>query len=275
MVNTLTKNISPLPADKYGNWTKRFTQQRDQANEGKSGVDAEKFRALRALHGFQSKKSLAAEKWPDSHFLINEEKEKWIEDYVEKETARGTKRVEDAEAAITHEPDHTEAAENGGLTTRVPEKTCHEIMVAFGDSMSHIGSSNEAEDGEDEDDEEAKQGQLSEDDKPGWVMGTITKMIQQRMEQFRQKKIKLDKLTQPGWGDTANYFFKTDNKYGTSELRVPAVIKTQTDKAAGSPVLTIFRELVKYLDIIPEISQMPQGTSQPGSRHMRLGSGMP
>jgi len=62
--------------------------------------------------------------------------------------------------------------------------------------------------GEDEDDDEhdPELVKLSEDDEPGWVMGTISKTVQHRMERFRQKQIKFDKLTQPGWGDTANYF---------------------------------------------------------------------
>jgi hypothetical protein len=39
---------------------------------------------------------------------------------------------------------------------------------------------------------------LSEDDEPGWVMGTITKTVQQHMERFRQKQMKIDELTQTG-----------------------------------------------------------------------------
>jgi hypothetical protein len=38
------------------------------------------------------------------------------------------------------------------------------------------------------------------------VMGTISKTVQQRMESFRQKQIKLDELTQPEREDTADYF---------------------------------------------------------------------
>jgi hypothetical protein len=37
-------------------------------------------------------------------------------------------------------------------------------------------------------------------------MGTISKMVQQRMESFRQKQMKLDELTQPRWEDAADYF---------------------------------------------------------------------
>jgi len=77
-------------------------------------------------------------------------------------------------------------------------------MVAIGDSLSDLASSDDGEDGEDEEDEQTAEGRLSEDDKPGWVMGTITKMVQQRMERFRQKQIKLDELIQPGWEHAAD-----------------------------------------------------------------------
>jgi hypothetical protein len=78
-------------------------------------------------------------------------------------------------------------------------------MAAIGHSLSDLGSSEDGEDGEDED-EETEQGKLSENDEPGWVMDTITKTVQQRMESFRQKQMKLDELTHPGWEDAADYF---------------------------------------------------------------------
>jgi len=62
-------------------------------------------------------------------------------------------------------------------------------------------------------------------------------------------------------------------EYGTTALNVPAVVKPHTDNDAANPGPTTFGELMESLDIIPRISQMPPGTSQPGSSHMRLGSG--
>jgi len=71
-----------------------------------------------------------------------------------------------------------ETADNTGLMTREPEKMFCEMMVAIGDSLSDIASSDNGEAGQDEDDEATEQGKLSEDDDPGWVMGKITKMVQ-------------------------------------------------------------------------------------------------
>jgi len=96
-------------------------------------------------------------------------------------------------------------------------------MVAIADCLCEFVSSDNGEDGDDEDDKENEQGQLSEDDKPGWVIGTLIKTVQLRMEIFRQKQDKLDELTQPRWEEAANYFHEPDRKYGTSVLRVPAV----------------------------------------------------
>ena len=76
-------------------------------------------------------------------------------------------------------------AEIAGLTSREPEKMFEEMLVTIGDSLSDLASSDHGEDGEDEDDQETEQGKLSDDDEPSWVMGTITKTVQQRMESFR------------------------------------------------------------------------------------------
>jgi hypothetical protein len=46
---------------------------------------------LGVLHSLRSKKKLAANKRQEMHIVHNEEKEKWIEDYVERETAVASK----------------------------------------------------------------------------------------------------------------------------------------------------------------------------------------
>jgi len=106
-------------------------------------------------------------------------------------------------------------------------------------------------------------------------MGTITKTVQQPMDRFQQKHKKLDKLTQPGWENAADYFRKCDKKYGTSKWTVPAVIQLQTADNPVAPAQTTFGVRMECLNIVPGISQMPQETSQPGSCHIRLGSVMP
>jgi len=80
---------------------------------------------------------LAAEKRRATHFSSNEEKEQWIEDYVERETAVARKQVEDPEAAVQQEKEDMKHAEIAGLTKREPKKTFHEMMVVIGDSPSH------------------------------------------------------------------------------------------------------------------------------------------
>jgi len=106
-------------------------------------------------------------------------------------------------------------------------------------------------------------------------MGTITKTVQQRMERFRQKKMKLNELTQPGWEDAADYFHERDKRYSTIELRVPAIVQPQTNDGAPGPLPATFGELMESLDIVSGISQRPQGTSRPGRSYIRLGSVKP
>jgi hypothetical protein len=81
--------------------------------------------------------------------------------------------------------------------------TFQDMMVAIAESLSDLASSDDGEDKEDED-AETEQSQLSEDEEPSWVMGTITKPVQQLLERFRQKQMLLDEFTQPGWEDTAD-----------------------------------------------------------------------
>jgi len=100
-------------------------------------------------------------------------------------------------------------------------------------------------------------------------------MVQQRMEMFWQKEMKHDELTQPGWEDTADYFRDTEKMYGTSELRVPAVDKLQSDYDSDAPALTTFEELMEGLQSVPAESQRLRGTSRPGSIDIALGSGKP
>jgi len=107
--------------------------------------------------------------------------------------------VEDPEAAVQQELEDRKNAENAALTNREPEKTLQEMMVAVGDNLCDLASSDDGEDGEDEHNEETEQGNLREDDEPGWVMGTINKTVQQRRKRFWQKQMELDEWTQLGW----------------------------------------------------------------------------
>jgi len=123
MVNPLKQNISPHSAGRYGQSAKRSTQHHHLANAGKSGFQAERIGALRALLSVRSQEMLAVEIWRETHFLSNEEKEKWMEDYVERETAGARKRVEEAEAAVQQGQEDMTRAIIAGMTSREPEKT--------------------------------------------------------------------------------------------------------------------------------------------------------
>jgi hypothetical protein len=87
MVNPPKQNFSQLPAAKYSKSTKMSTPRRLEANKAKSSLVAERVRALGELRSLRSNKKLAAGKRHETHFLRNEEKKKWIQDLVERETA--------------------------------------------------------------------------------------------------------------------------------------------------------------------------------------------
>ena len=195
---------------------------------------------------------------------------------MQRETAVARKRVQDAETAIMQELNDMTTAESAGGTTRKPEITFEAMLNAIGDSLSDLASSDDEQDGEEEEDEEedTELGKLSGDE-PGFEMGTISRKVQYRMESFRQEQMRLDELKQPGWGDAANYFCERDMKYGTAELKVPAVVNHQIDQIAATPCPTTFGERMQTLEIVSGQSQMPAVTLQPGSSQMRLGSEKP
>jgi len=121
MVNTPKRNILPLPADKFGKPTKPSTEWRLQVNETKSGLEAERVQALGELCSLWPKKKHAAKKWRKMHFFSNEEKEKLIKHYIERETAEARKRVEHTEAAVQQVQDAIRKAENAGLIHSDPK----------------------------------------------------------------------------------------------------------------------------------------------------------
>jgi len=71
------------------------------------------------------------------------------------------------------------------------------------------------------------------------------------MERFWQKEMNLDKLTQPGLGDSADHFHERDKRYSTTEMKVPAVINLQLDEVAAMTAPTTFGEVMESVDIFP------------------------
>jgi len=274
MVNDPKTNLPPHPREKSGKPRKRRKRRHHQVNEGMSGLETERIRALGTLRSLQSKKKCSAEKRQETHLLNIKEKEPWIGDYVERETAVTRKRVQDAETVIMQKEEDMRHAEKVGSTTRMPKKLIDAMWNAIGDRLSDFGSLDDEEDGEsvEADEEDTDLGNLSEDDEPGWVMGTISKTQQQHMGRVLQKKMRLDELTQTWWWDAADSFCGRDMKHRMAKLKVPAVVKVRTAQVAATPAPTTIVELMYTLDILLGRSQTPQVSSPPGISHIELGS---
>jgi len=100
MVNAAKINFSSLPAGKYGKSTKSSTQRWHQGNQGKPSLESERVRALGALRSFRSMTELAANQQLVMQFLHNKVNDKWIDDYVQRESTGAWMRVDDSEAVI-------------------------------------------------------------------------------------------------------------------------------------------------------------------------------
>jgi len=123
MVNFPKMDLSPDPAGHYGKWTMKSTLQRHQVNKGKSGWKAAKVRELGEFHSLRKKIMPSTEEQWEMHCSSNEEKEEWIEDYVDRETAVARNPVQDAETAIMQAQDHRRNIEKVRSKTTKPEIT--------------------------------------------------------------------------------------------------------------------------------------------------------
>jgi len=188
--NTIVKvwkqKLSPLLMSKYNKLTQCSTRRCDQPNVGQCSLEGDTVTVLGALPSVWSKNKLTAEIQGVTHCLSNPEKEKLIEDYMNRETTVARKQVEDAKFAIKQEQEDMRNAEKIRLTTIKPEIPFEEMLNAMGVCLSNLASSNDGED-EDEDDyhqEDAELGMLSKDDKPSRIMNTISNMVQHRIRRF-------------------------------------------------------------------------------------------
>lgn len=90
-------------------------------------------------------------------------------------------RGKDAQTAIKQELEDMRYSKNAELTNRKQKNAFEEMMIAIEDSLSNLASFDDAKDGNDKDDEDSELWKLSEDDQTGWVVGTISKIVQQYM----------------------------------------------------------------------------------------------
>jgi len=221
-------------------------------------------RALRPLRSVRSKQKLVVEKRHKVPFLSKQGKDQCIENHLDWETAVVRQKVEDAETAIKQELEDMRNAEEAGVTTRKHQTTYEETLNAIGDYLSDLASSDNGNEWEFEDEyeEDPELGKQSDNDEPGWVMGTLSKTVQYCVESFLQNEMKLDNWTPLGWGDVINFFRERHMKYETTKLTVPAVVQPQMKVDAAASALTTYGELTENHDSVPGKSQMLQVTSR-------------
>jgi hypothetical protein len=214
---------------------------------------------LGGLGSLRCKKKLAVERRQETHFLSNTEKEQWIGDFLERETAVARKRGQDAQTAMMQELNDMTTTYILGPTTGKPEMTFEEMLNTIGDRLRDLASCDDKQDRDDkeDDEEDSELGKLGDDDEPGWVRGTLSKTVQLRRDCFWQTKMRLVELPHPGWGDVSNHIRERDMTYGTGELKVLVVVKRQIDTTATTAFRTTAGEHMETLDIIQEQSEMP------------------
>jgi hypothetical protein len=163
------------------------TQQCHQVNECNSGMVGARVQTQGPLRSMRSKKKLRMEIQREMHFLSNKQAEQWIENYVERQTAGARIQVEDAAAEVQQAQEHMNHAQNAGFGTRVPEMHYEGMQFVISDCLSHLACSDNGEDGED-DDEDIEQGKIGEGDKPGCVIGKMSKLDSSTCRGFGRRR---------------------------------------------------------------------------------------
>lgn len=70
--------------------------------------------------------------------------------------------------------------------------------------------------------------------------------------------MRCDELMQLVCRDIADYFHGSENKYGTAEIKVLAVIKLKRGIVAVAPTPKTFGDLMETVDTVSRILHMPQ-----------------
>jgi len=165
-------------------------------------------------------------------------------------------------------------AEKAELTTAKHEKTYREMLFAKGASLSGLKNSNDGKDRDDEanDGENTEQGKQSKHDEPGWVMDTISKVVQHHLPSIQQIRIVAPWLDGTGMGERG--WLHVWERYEVWDYRNVGSSSCQalTEMTAATPSPTTFGELMHTVEIVPVHWQMPRGTSWPGICQIRLGS---
>jgi len=102
-----------------------------------------RLRILKLLRSLWSETTLAAKRRRETKSFSNHKKQKWIEDYVDRDATVARKRVEETETAIQQAEDDMSWAEIEGLRGQKPEKIFAKMLNAIGDSLSDVASSND------------------------------------------------------------------------------------------------------------------------------------
>lgn len=125
---------------------------------------------------------------------------------MDRDTAVARMRVKDAETAMIQQQEQMRYVERARSTATKPEIPFEKMLNVIGGDLSDYSYSNDEEDRQYEncDEDATRLDQLTDGDKPGCILGKISKMVQHHLPNDQQKLWRLDKLNKPGWGDAIN-----------------------------------------------------------------------
>jgi hypothetical protein len=235
------KNLKPLPAGKTGKSRNPSTLRRHRYNAERSAHEAERIRALNALRTLKSRKRKAATKMKEIQGMSEDQREKWIENYVERETQVARQRVEAADAAVNEDMENEYGAPPA---VRTKKRTFEELLALVGDDLDNVVPSDDDDDDDDEEepDEDEDEKEWADDD--DFVPGQMDKTTMAEIAAARARTSRIFELTKEGYAEAEAFWRKRDEEVGVDTLkhgRLP-VPRSETEKsdemeAASPPII--------------------------------------
>jgi hypothetical protein len=111
-------------------------------------------------------------------------KGKYAQNSVECELAAARKGVEQTERACEQQQQDITNADNARITTRDFEIRCPKMIIATAAIPNGFGFFVNVGNEDHENDQDTVLSKLTEEDKPSWVVGTVSKMVHQQIERY-------------------------------------------------------------------------------------------
>jgi hypothetical protein len=149
--------------------------------------------------------------------MSEDQREKWIENYVERETQVARQRVEAADAAVNEDMER-EYVPGAMPSASTKKRTFEELLALVGDDLDNVvPSDDDDDDDEEEPDEDEDEKEWADDD--DFVPGQMDKTTMAEIAAARARTSRMFELTKEGYAEAEAFWRKRDEEVGVDTLK--------------------------------------------------------